>query len=186
MMTPAEHPHHQRRKSPHPRNHLSDRHRRWLYLLGVLLFASGAGWLLSHYGLRDEALVSVGAPHPSELWWLRLHGAALLGFLVAFGALLPLHIRLGWRQRLNRTSGLTVILIVAALTVTGYGLYYAVGDGFREWISLTHWTLGLISMGAVILHVAGRRYRPGAPHRQRPPGGRTRHGTGRVDRRFTG
>ena len=180
MLTPAGNTQHRRRKSSPPRNHLSDRHRRWLYMLGILLFASGAGWLLSHYGLRDEALVSLGAPQPSELWWLRLHGAALLGFLVAFGALLPVHIALGWRRRLNRTSGLALILIVAALTVTGYGLYYAVGDVFREWISLVHWSLGLISMGAILLHIAGKRSRIGAPHRPRPPGGQSSHGAGRV------
>ena len=132
---------------------LSRRHRRWLYLSSALLFASGAAWLIAHFSLRTEELVAEGLPHPSEAWWMRLHGAAQLGFLIAFGALLPEHVLHGWRQRLNRISGASVIAIVIALTVSGYGLYYASGEALRHWTSVLHWSIGLFSAAILIWHI---------------------------------
>src|SRR3954468_863587 len=102
---------------------LSRRHERYLYLCAALLAVSGVGWLIGHYVLRSPASIE---PHPSEAWWMRLHGAALIGFLVVFGALLPGHIVQNWRQRANRYSGLSVVALVGLLALSGYGLYYLV------------------------------------------------------------
>ena len=136
---------------PHVRSRLSPRHRRWLYFFTALLWLSGLGWLLAHYALRS-ADAFAGA-HPSEPWWLRVHGAAVIGFLVAFGALLPGHVRRGWRQGLNRGTGLAMIILAAVLTLSGYGLYYEVGDAWRAWTGVIHWTIGLLSAGVLALHV---------------------------------
>ena len=146
------------RRPPH-RNRLSRRHRNGLYLAGGLLLISGVGWLLAHDVLRGEALVALGAPHPSEAWWMRVHGAALLGFLLAFGALLNGHILHGWRQGHSRRTGLALCLIAALLTVTGYGLYYVASDALRPWISLFHWSIGLASGAVLFWHVAAARSR---------------------------
>ena len=163
------------------RKRLSRRHRRWLYLCGSLLFGSGAGWLICHYFLRAAELISEGAPHPSEVWWMRIHGASLQGFLITFGALLPGHVIHGWRRKMNRATGVAMIIVVATLAITGYGLYYASGDTLRRWLSVMHWNLGLVSLAAFLWHMvrgrsqsdrahehlrAGRLSRPGG----RPPG----------------
>ena len=138
------------------RSRLSASHRRWLYFLAGLLWLSGLGWLIAHYTLRPSD--ALGGAHPSEPWWLRLHGAAAMGFLVAFGALLPGHVRRGWRQGLNRGSGLVMILVAALLTVSGYGLYYVVNDAWRASTSVIHWTVGLASGVLLAVHVAlGKR-----------------------------
>ena len=150
---------HAARQAPRQPMQLSCRHRRWIYLTGALLWASGVAWLISHFLVRSAAEFA-GAPQPSEAWWLRLHGAAVIGFLVAFGALLPLHVLHGWRQRRNRRSGVTMLAIVATLALSGYGLYYAGDPRLRSWISATHWIIGLAS-AALLLHVMlGRRTRP--------------------------
>lgn len=139
---------------------LSPRHRRWIYSTGALLWASGVAWLISHYLVPSSAEFA-GAPRPSEAWWLRLHGAAMIGFLITFGALLPLHVLHGWRQRRNRASGVTMLAIVGALALSGYGLYYAGDERLRAWISATHWVIGLAASAALLLHVIlGRRTRP--------------------------
>jgi hypothetical protein len=155
---PVDSAHRRHGRHSHRRNRISLRHQRWLYLCGSLLSLSGAGWLIGHYALRGEELVSEGAPHFSEMWWMRLHGAALLGFLIAFGALLPRHVTDGWRHRANRGSGAFMIITVTALTLTGYGLYYAGGDTFRQWVSVVHWAVGLMSIAALLWHIVrGRR-----------------------------
>jgi hypothetical protein len=123
-----------------------------------MLLVSGSGWLFGHYLLRAQ--VPGAAPHPSEVWWLRLHGAAVIAFLVSFGGLLPRHVPLGWRERGNRGSGAAMLILVAVLAVTGYGLYYLVDDAQRAWASLTHWSLGLATAGALVLHATlGNRLR---------------------------
>jgi hypothetical protein len=131
---------------------LSRSHELYLYLTGTLLMVSGLGWLIGHYLLRAPAVMGVG-PHPSEAWWMRLHGAAVIGFLVVFGALLPGHAVQNWRQHVNRYSGLSVVIVVSLLAVTGYGLYYLVDDRQRAITSAVHWVVGVVACGALVLHV---------------------------------
>jgi hypothetical protein len=132
-------------------------HRRWLYLCSVLLLVSGAAWLVAHYFLngRDDF---PGAPHPSEVWWLRLHGAAAMGFLITFGMALTHHVRSGWAQRANRASGVVNLVVAIALALSAYGLYYIGDDRTRAAVSLTHWIVGLVAAAALPIHVMlGRR-----------------------------
>ncbi len=136
---------------PHrqPKQQLSRPQERWLYWVGSVLAFSGAGWLVCHYGLRAPG----PAPHPLEVWWLRLHGASMIGFLIVLGTLLPGHVKHGWRQRLNRSSGVPLLIGTALLILTGYGLYYIVSDEVRDWVSVVHWALGLAGVATVGLHV---------------------------------
>lgn len=132
-------------------------HRTAVYLSSALLLLSGAGWLVARYALRALAGDS-DLPHPSELWWLRLHGAAVIGFLVAFGGLLPGHVLYGWRHHFNRSSGATLLAVASALALTGYGLYYAGDEHWRAVISTGHWCVGLLATAGLLWHViAGRR-----------------------------
>jgi len=123
-----------------------------LYLSGALLLLSGAGWLLSHYGLRASGAFG-DMPRPAEVWWLRLHGAAVIGFLLAFGALLTIHVPHNWRRNLHRPSGLFLVLCVGLLALSGYGLYYLVSDSGRAWISVLHWAVGLLAAAGLGVHI---------------------------------
>ena len=117
------------------------------------MLLSGAGWLLSHYGLRAPGAFG-DVPSPSEVWWLRLHGAAVIGFLLAFGALLTIHVPHNWRRNLHRPSGLFLVLCVGLLALSGYGLYYLVSDSGRAWISILHWAVGLLAAAGLGVHIA--------------------------------
>ena len=109
---------------------------------------------------------------------MRLHGAGVIGFLVVFGALVPGHVVQNWRQRVNRYSGLIVVLIVTALALSGYGLYYLVDDRQRVVTSALHWLVGLTASVALTVHVVlGKRLAARARerrmaarlHRHKPP-----------------
>lgn len=136
---------------------LSQRHQRWLVATAVALLASGLGWLVAHDLLGGRGEFG-DAPHPSEPWWLRIHGAAAMAFLIALGSLLPGHISRAWQARRNHRSGLFILGLVTLLIATGYGLYYAGDEQTRPWISCIHWLIGLAAAGAVPVHVVlGRR-----------------------------
>jgi uncharacterized membrane protein YfcA len=145
-----------RHGQPHPRlqQRLSRLHEYWVYGTGAVLSLSGIGWLICHFLLRAPT----PGPHPLEVWWLRLHGAALVGFLVILGTVLPAHAVYGWRHRMNRATGIPVLVVAALLAVSGYGLYYLVDDQWRSWTSLLHWVVGLVATALLALHaVLGKR-----------------------------
>ena len=137
-----------RRSSPR----LSRWHERWLYGVSALLFLSGAAWLVAHYFFAGAGEFGE-TRNASEPWWLRLHGAAAMAFLIAFGSLFPAHVVPAWRRLKNRRSGMMMIALVSVLVLTGYGLYYLGGERTRPWISLIHWTVGILCAGGLWAHV---------------------------------
>jgi hypothetical protein len=131
---------------------LSKRHERWVYIICGLLFISGLGWLFAHYFLAVAGEFGE-AHHPSEPWWLRLHGAAAMGFLMVLGSLLQAHISRAWHLRKNLASGLFMLGLVMLLVLTGYGLYYVADEQSHPWISTLHWTIGIAAIAGLVLHV---------------------------------
>jgi cation transport ATPase len=139
----------------HPRPsgiRLSPRHERWVLGISIALLISGVLWLAFHYMLTVPGEFGESR-HPLEAWWLRLHGAAAMAFLVAWGTLLPIHIRRAWQLRRNYRTGVVMFSVVTVLVTTGYGLYYASGENLRLWMSVIHWGIGITAMPALILHV---------------------------------
>ena len=123
----------------------------FVYLVFGILLVTGIAWMVFQARL-DEG------NHVSSLM-LKLHGGAAMISLILLGALIN-HMRKGWKSRKNRTSGLTLILAILFLVVTGYGLYYAGDEQLRTLISQWHSWVGL---GIVLLlpaHVLiGRAFR---------------------------
>src|SRR5262249_22689046 len=137
----------------HPPRRLGRRQRRWVNGISLWLALSGLGWLFARYLLPGSQPLP-DLPPPSGILWLRPRCAAAVGLLVIFGMLINGHIRQGLRARLNRSTGLTLVGLCAALTLTGYGLYYVASDAWRAWLSPLHWALGLGSVVLFVLHRA--------------------------------
>jgi len=101
---------------------------------------------------------------------MKIHGAAAMAILILVGMLLTGHVRFAWRARRNRGNGSLFLGAFAILTVTGYGLYYAGGEGLRAWTSWIHLAVGLALPLLLILHIwLGKRTRPAARLRKQPP-----------------
>jgi len=84
--------------------------------------------------------------------------------LLLFGTLLPLHIRRGWRARVNRGTGVVMVAAFCLLIATGYGLYYAGGEQLRRATALAHDALGLGLPLLLVWHIVrGRAGRKSAP-----------------------
>lgn len=143
------------RRSVH---HLERWQRRALYALGALLFATGAGWLAVHYSIGAGA---GELPHPLETWALRLHGAAAFGALFTLGALAGSHIPRGWRltERRHfahqRSSGVMLCALGAAMAFTGYLLYYFAPEGIRPALGWAHAAIGATMAVLIASHRRG-------------------------------
>lgn len=131
-------------------------HKRTLYGVATILWLSGALWLYFHYfgqtqgnyGPQNSALLS-----PT----LKIHGAAAMAFLIALGSLLTTHVPLGWRQKIQRPSGASLLTASAVLILSGWGLYYIGQDQWREWTSAVHSMIGLLFPLMIVAHVSLRR-----------------------------
>jgi hypothetical protein len=145
--------------SPHaPKVTLGPLQKRSLYAVTAALCLSGAVWIwLRYFG----AVQGTFGPEPSPLQpvFLKLHGAAAMTFLVVLGALLPQHVALGWRTKRQRPSGASILAVCAALTATGWCLYYAGSDGLRAYASWIHTVLGLALPAFITLHARLARKR---------------------------
>jgi len=150
--------------------------RRALYAVLVALVASGLWWLGAHYaamlfGSDVDDLHRLAR----EAIALKVHGAAAFAILLALGAMAAYHVRRGWALNRNRASGSIVLACFAILILTGYALYYLVGDDTRGGVSLAHWALGLALAPMLVVHIIlGRRSRGAATggrhaHRHHPP-----------------
>ncbi|NOT18023.1 MAG: hypothetical protein HOP20_08170 [Sulfuriferula sp.] len=132
-------------------------HKRVLYAAFILLWSSGALWLIFHYFMRTEGDFGMTA-HPLEIWWLRLHGLMVFSMLVAVGSVLPVHVRRAWHLHKNRATGLFMSMVLLWLAMTGYALYYFSSDDNEAWLPLLHWIVGLALPLMLIVHIwRGRR-----------------------------
>jgi hypothetical protein len=130
----------------------------WSVYVGFgLLIATGIAWLLL------DAFVRVAGDfgpehHPAEHWMLIVHGVVAYAFLTVGGAMIPVHITLGWNNRRNLKSGLTLAGTLLLLAISALGLYYLGDEIQRHWVSIVHWTLGFVALPVLWIHaLRGRR-----------------------------
>jgi len=146
---------------------LSRRHRMVVYLVFTLLFASGFTWWLA-----DEAQEESGSPvawaEAAKPWLLRVHGGAAMSFLVILGTVMVAHAQRAWAAQVNHRTGLMLGGWFGLQALTGYGLFYFLGESLRDWTGTVHVTLGLLAPLVVGGHVIrgkmlGRRARSQPP-----------------------
>jgi cation transport ATPase len=130
--------------------------RYFLYAVLALLFLSGVAWTYWTYLAASPGDFETTA----KAWGMKIHGAAAMAVLVLIGMLINGHVRFAWRARRNRANGAVFLSVLAVLTVTGYGLYYAGGEMLRAWTSWIHLGIGLALPILLLVHIfLGRRTR---------------------------
>jgi hypothetical protein len=150
---------------------LGSRHQGAVYGATAVLALSGIVWLVAHYFLSVEGEYGPQI-HPLEPWMLKVHGAAAMATLIAYGSLLPVHVRRAWAIRRNILLGAGLVAVMLLLTVTGYLLYYAGGENTRPIISAVHWILGLAVPAVLAWHVVSGRSAGRMADGPTGPGGR--------------
>lgn len=131
-------------------------HQAAVYGATAVLSVSGIVWIVLHYFFVLPGEFGP-TPHPGEPWMLKLHGAGAMAGLIVYGSLLPVHMRRAWALRRNIFLGIGLVVIMLALTVTGYLLYYAGSEETRPVISAVHWVIGLGVPALLTWHVVSGR-----------------------------
>jgi hypothetical protein len=126
-----------------------------LYATVAVLFITGAVWLVADR-LKDSA--------DGEFWQqtaatlLMLHGGSAMITLIMLGALVPAHMRYGWRAAKNLVTGITMCTANIVLIVTAFSLYYLGSETVRPFMSDVHTALGLAAPALLVGHIWwGRR-----------------------------
>lgn len=152
---------------------LSRGHEWSVYLSFGVLFITGVAWLVLDWWVRIEG--DFGPEHhPAQHVMLILHGIAAYALLIVAGALIPVHVKVGWSIRRNFKSGIAVGTALAVLSLTALALYYLSSEGALGWSRLLHWVVGLAALPILLIHVVrGRRnitpQRAGSPRRRGRP-----------------
>jgi heme A synthase len=136
----------------------------WFYtglMTGIAgLFCTGIALLPSMLAMRLDIEMSWRVAGDMRLIVAAVHCAA--GFLLfgMVGALLAIHVRIGWRRRLNRISGMALLVLLILLLVSTLGIYYLGDELWSRVSSVTHTSAGLLIALAVVWHsIKGRRLR---------------------------
>jgi hypothetical protein len=130
-----------------------------LFGSGWALLLSGIAWLALHYVLASGD----GLPNPLEPWAMRVHGMAAIVAIFALGALSESHVPHGWRLSARnrwagqRSTGIALCSLGAALVASGYLLYYFAPDSIRPAVGWVHSLLGLAAAGILVQHRRARR-----------------------------
>jgi cation transport ATPase len=118
---------------------------RWFTLVTLIVCAfSGIAYLLGHEFYISRALLG-------DRLVLITHGVASAIALIAFGTILPFHIKAGWKSRMNRISGISQLLFIGILIITAMLLYYG-PEEIHDGSEVTHWVVGLIFFGVFLIH----------------------------------
>ena len=105
---------------------------------------TGLLYLLGHeFHLQRTTLGSHGI--------LAAHGIAAMLATLAFGSILPFHLKAGFKSKRQWWSGFSQLGLLAALLISGALLYYG-PEEIRETTVDTHWIVGLLFFIIFLLH----------------------------------
>jgi hypothetical protein len=134
------------------------RQRWWTYSLVGLLWLSGALWLLldQFFARRGEFGIT---PHPFQAPLLLVHGVLAILSMYLFGWIAARHVSRWWRTRQRRLSGSALTATLTVLGLSGFALFFLVGDTSQHFAALLHDAAGLASVLFIVQHWFFRKSR---------------------------
>jgi hypothetical protein len=118
---------------------------RYFVLLGMLgCSLTGIAYLLGHeFHIERTVLGS-----HSVLAW---HGVVAMLATIALGSVLPFHLKAGLKSKKKLWSGLSQLIFLTTLLISGALLYYGPAE-IRDTVIATHWIAGLTFFAIFLLH----------------------------------
>jgi len=129
-------------------------------LIGTLLSMLVTGLLLAPttLTLRTDLILPWRLSGSGRVVTAALHAAGGFALMLLVGALWSLHMRVGWRKRKQRASGLLVGVLLLTLAASAVAVYYLGDESTGAIAALFHLGAGLALVGPFGWHwVHGRR-----------------------------
>ena len=111
-------------------------------MLGCCL--TGTAYLLSHQFHIQRTLLGA---HSVLMW----HGITAMAATIALGSVLPFHLKAGLKSKKRLWSGLSQLIFLATLLISGALLYYGPAET-RDTVIATHWITGLAFFAIFLMH----------------------------------
>jgi hypothetical protein len=119
---------------------------KYFVLFSMLICSlTGTAYLLGHEFLIARKILGTH----SVLAW---HGVAGVIATMALGSVLPFHLKAGFQSKRKLWSGLSQLVFLAMVVVSGTLLYYGSAD-IRDTVIAAHWILGLTFFAIFGVHV---------------------------------
>jgi hypothetical protein len=122
-----------------------------LFSVFGLLWLTGAVWLLLHWFFQVQTEFGTG-PHPLQPGILIAHGLLGVVAVFLFGWMCGTHVASGWKRRVKRGSGISLIAALGLLTLTGFGTYYVTFELVMHANAWAHEVMGLAAVLPALLH----------------------------------
>jgi len=110
----------------------------------LIVFTSGVLMLPTMLEFKLDQDVLWRLSSSQRLPVVAIHSVLSLALLSLFGALWQLHIRVAWRKKQHRGSGLSLCVFLGLLAITGVGLYYLGSEFGLLWASVIHSIVGMV------------------------------------------
>ena len=118
---------------------------RYFVLFGMLSCSlTGTAYLLGHEFHIERTVLGA---HSTLMW----HGVTAMLATIALGSVLPFHIKAGLKSKRKLWSGLSQLVFLTTLLVSGTFLYYG-PEEIRDTVITTHWVIGLTFFAIFLLH----------------------------------
>ena len=118
---------------------------RYFVLVSMLgCSVTGTAYLLGHEFHIQRTLLGT---HSVLMW----HGIAAMAATIALGSVLPFHLKAGLKSKKKFWSGLSQLIFLAALLISGALLYYGPAE-IRETVIAAHWMTGLAFFAIFLVH----------------------------------
>jgi hypothetical protein len=149
---------------------------RWCHgaLLGTLTALTASGmWLLpGMLEMRLDWSIGWHAEGAPRVLGSAIHTGAAFMTLGAFGALLAIHARIGWRRRLNRLSGSGLVVACSIMLGSSLITLYAGDESWSRGGSIAHTGAALLGILLFAWHgLVGRALRRSARRGRAPANG---------------
>jgi uncharacterized protein YybS (DUF2232 family) len=135
---------------PNAFNHL-------LRLVLGMVFASGVLLIPNALDMRLGWHVPWALGGDLRAWMVSSHAASVYLTLLLAGALWTVHMRAGWLRQENVASGISLVLALSLLALTGLLLYYAGDEDLINSAVVMHIILGLMLPALLVGHILGAR-----------------------------
>ena len=105
---------------------------------------TGTAYVIGHEFNIERAVLGA---HVVLAW----HGIAAMLATIALGSVLPFHLKAGLKSKRKLWSGLSQLVFLLTLLVSGALLYYG-PEEIRDQVITTHWMIGLAFFAIFLLH----------------------------------